>query len=88
MPIYPLPIRRPSSILQVARDGVAEEHGAVFILDVIMAIQPLFGVGKCYAISARRPTDSCGFSMASAQALLSELALRITSVRPNWYLRV
>jgi hypothetical protein len=33
MPVHPLPIRGPGSILQVARDGTAEKHGAAFILD-------------------------------------------------------
>jgi hypothetical protein len=33
MPVHPLPIRGPGSILQVARDGAAEERGTAFILD-------------------------------------------------------
>src|SRR5579859_3680193 len=83
MPVHPLPIRGPSCILQVPRHGAAEERGTAFILDANYACHLASIWNRKLSL-----TDSSALSMASAHSLLSELALRITSVRPCWYLRV
>lgn len=82
MTVDTLAIGRPRSILQMARNGLPEKCCAVLVL-VDWRQHTTRHTAKEQLL-----TDWLASSIASAHALLSLLALRITSVRPSWYLRV
>ena len=82
MTVDALSIRCPRSILYVPRHSAAEQVRTMFILQKseVSACK-----GDC---DGRRRAVALWSFIASTHALLSTLALRSTSVRPSWNLRV
>ena len=94
MPVDPLSISCPCGILHVARSGSTKQFCSVFVLNRMDVISqhhahliPEIRRLRVVALKTIR-TVSAGSSIASAQAFDSLLALRMTSVRPSWNLRV
>jgi len=75
-----LPVSGPRRVLDVSSYGPLEQCGAVDVL-VKLRKQDLLGQDATLTVSL-------GSNIASAHALLSLLALLITSVLPSWYFLV
>jgi hypothetical protein len=80
--VHALAVRSPGRVLSMPGDRLAEQLRAVLVLRATEhKAHGCADVGKIRTIWS-------GSSIASAHALLSLLAVRMTSVRPSAYLRV